>query len=304
MKHFKSIDDYCQAICIPAPKHPYFDIRSFEENMPTVVAQMPSFKHEFYAIAIKIEGGGTVTSGVHQQLPKGASVFFNTPFQVLSWDIIPDWQGYYLMFTKEFIAQSQYLQSLLHEFPFLKIDTSQPFKVFPHEIQRLLHIYEGIHREYQYLQPDSLRIIESQVLVLLNYVKRYFTRQFDAREAQNAIRKADINLLSRFQHLLEAAFYKESLSDQKTHSPSFYADQLAVHTNHLNAILKQITGKTTKNHIHLHLLGLAKSKLIHSNLSIKEIAYELHFESPNRFSSFFKKMTDTTPNKYRKQQVL
>ena len=304
MKHFKTIQDYCKAINIPAPKYPFFDIRSFEENMPTVLAQMKPFKHEFYAIAIKVEGSGKVISGHHKDFPQGATIFFNSPFQILSWDILPDWEGYYLMFSKEFITQSKHLQALLTEFPFLKIDKSIPFEVKPHEVSKLLTIYEDIKQEIQDLQKDSMKIIEAYVLVLLNFVKRFFKTQTNQEEATTAFRKADINLLSRFQTLIETNFYNTDFAAQKTHSPSYYAHQLAVHPNHLNAIVKQITGHTAKAHIHKHLLSLAKSRLLQTDMSVKEIAYFLHFDSPNQFSSFFKKYTQQTPNSFRKSNLL
>ncbi|WP_299121377.1 helix-turn-helix transcriptional regulator [uncultured Tenacibaculum sp.] len=300
MKHFKNIQNYCKAINIPPSKHPYFDIRSFEENMPTVVSKMESFKHEFYAIAIKVEGTGKAISGHHTNFPKGATVFFNSPFQLISWDILPDWEGYYLMFSKEFITQSKHLQQLLKEFPFLKIDKSIPFEVQPKEVSKLLAIYETIHEEQQNLKDDSLLIMEAQLLVLLNYVKRFFNAQVNKEEALEEFRKADVNLLSRFQTLIETNFYESSIANKKAHSPSFYAEKLAIHPNHLNATVKQITGHTAKKHIQNHILRLAKSRLLQTQMSVKEIAYSLHFDAPNNFNSFFKKNTSQTPNSYRK----
>ena len=302
MQQFKTIEAYCKAIQIVPPKHAYFDIRSFEENMPTVVAKMPPFKHEFFAIAIKVEGSGKVISGHHRHFPEGATIFFNSPFQLLSWDILPDWEGYYIMFSKEFVTQSRYLQQMLSQFPFLKIDKSIPFEVKPEEVSKLLSVYEAIYEEYQDIQKDSLNIIEAHVLVLLNMVNRFFNKQVAKDDAVAAFRKADISLLSRFQTLIETSFYNEPLDSKKTHSPSYYAQQLAVHPNHLNATVKQVTGHTAKIHIHNHLVRLAKSRLLQTDMSIKEIAYALHFDSPNNFSSFFKKYAQKTPNAYRKDQ--
>jgi AraC-like DNA-binding protein len=300
VQHFKNIPDYCKAINISNPKQPYFDIRSFEENMPSIVSKTKPFKHEFYAIAIKVEGSGKAITGHHTNFPEGATIFFNTPFQIISWDILPDWEGYYLMFTKEFVTQSKHLQNLLDEFPFLKIDKSIPFEIEPKEVSKLLAIYESIYEEQQSLKQDSLIIIEVQVLVLLNFVKRFFNTQVKKEEAEIAFRKADVNLLSRFQTLIETSFYENVLIGKKTHSPSFYAEQLAVHPNHLNATVKQITGHTAKNHIQNHILRLAKSRLLQTEMSIKEIAYALHFDAPNNFNSFFKKQTGQTPSTYRK----
>ena len=56
MKLFKTIADYCKAINIDPPEYSHFDIRKFEDNMATVVNAMKPFRHEFYAVAIKVEG--------------------------------------------------------------------------------------------------------------------------------------------------------------------------------------------------------------------------------------------------------
>ncbi len=270
--------------------------------MPTVVASMEPFRHEFYAIAIKVEGSGKAITSHYNNFPDGATVFFNTPFQLISWDILPDWQGYYIMFSKEFIIRSKHLQELLTEFPFLKIDKSIPFEVKPEEVSKLLSIYEAIYHEHHHPKPDSSAVIEAHVLVLLTYVKRFFVSQFDEQEADKAIRKADVNLLSRFQTLLELTLNDLETEARKPHSPSYYAEQIAVHPNHLNAIVKQITGHTAKAHINAQLIRMAKSRLIQTSDSVKEIAYGLNFDSPNNFNAFFKKHTGQTPNSFRKSQ--
>ncbi|MEM7381962.1 MAG: helix-turn-helix domain-containing protein [Bacteroidota bacterium] len=304
MEQFQTIKDYCKAIIIPDPIDPYFDIRTFEDNMPTVVAKMEPFKHEFFAIAIKVEGSGKAVTGHHTNFPEGATVFFNSPFQIVSWDILPDWEGYYLMFSKEFVMRSTHLDRLLEEFPFLKIDKAIPFEVKPEEVSKLLSLYEGIYKEYNNLKPDSFAIIEAEVLLLLNFVKRFFNNQVSEEVAQTEFRKADVSLLSRFQTLIETSFYENGQQHGKLHSPSFYANELAIHPNHLNFVVKQITGHTAKAHIRDHILRLAKSRLVQTEMSVKEIAYSLHFDSPNSFSSFFKKQTLQTPNTFRKSNHL
>ncbi|MEO1654804.1 MAG: hypothetical protein AAFU64_14755, partial [Bacteroidota bacterium] len=155
MKHYKSISAYCEGIGIPPPRHPHFDIRSFEENMPVVHKHMPPFRHEFYAIAIKADGDGRVISGPHTDFPPGASIFFNSPFQIISWEILPNWKGYYLMFSSDFIAQSNYLASILRDFPFLKMEKSIPFEIEPEDQAPILNIYQHIQQEYHQKAPDK-----------------------------------------------------------------------------------------------------------------------------------------------------
>ena len=303
MEHFTAIKDYCKAIQILPPKYHHFDIRSFEENMEYVIHKMPPFRHEFYAIAIKHEGEGKVISGHHTNFPEGNTIFFNTPFQILSWDIVPNWQGYYIMFSQEFIAQSVYLSEKLSNFPFLRMDKSIPFEVNPNELQNILSIYENIWQEYHSKSTDKFQIIEPYVLLLLNYVKRYFLKQVDnLQEPQTT----ELSLLTRYQSLIQESFYPEASLETfvNLRSPQYYAQKLHVHPNHLNAVVKKITGLTALNHIHQHILKLAKGYLVQTELSIKEIAYTLYFESPNNFNTFFKKNTSLTPLQYRKRKKL
>lgn len=306
MKHFKQIQDYCASIQISPPKHAHFDIRSFENNMKTVVKQMPPFRHEFYAIAIKSEGGGSVKTGEFVDFTDGASIFFNSPFQVLSWDILPDWKGYYLMFSQDFIAQSVVLTDLLQLFPFLKIDQSIPFAIPDNQLQEVLQVFETIWKEYNGTEPDKMKLIEAQVFLLLSYVKRFFEQQIDVKVAEKSLKAADLKLLSRYQQLIESSFYPEVGLEKNAnpHSTRFYAEKLSVHPNHLNAIVKAVSGVKALSHIHNHILSLAKSYLAQTSWSVKEVAYRLHFESPNAFSTFFKKHTHKTPLAYRKDTRL
>lgn len=302
MKHFKSISDYCKGIQIPPPKHPHFDIRSFEENMKTVVSQMPAFRHEFYAIAIKADGDGRVVSGQFADFPEGSSIFFNTPFQLLSWDIVPNWSGYYLMFSQDFVAQSPVLSQLLSLFPYLKMEKSIPFEIPHQQLDQILSIYQNIWDEYNGNATDKFQIIEAQVYLLLCIVKRLFEKQVDQDMAKSSLKAADLKLLSRYQTLIQTSFYPDTKHETfaNIHSTSYYAQKLSVHPNHLNATVKKITGLTALNHLHNHLLILSKSYLAQTDWSIKEIAYTLFFDSPNNFSSFFKRYTKLTPLEYRK----
>jgi len=301
MKHFRTITEYCRAIQISKPRYPNFDIRSFSENMPTVVKKMLPFRHEFYAIAIKAEGEGKVVSGHHTDFPDGATIFFNSPFQILSWDILPNWEGFYVMFSTDFLAKSRHFTDLLTDFPFLKLDKTIPFEVQKEDVNKLLTIYENIYQEYHGSHSDNFQFIEVYVLLLLHHVKRYFYQQVNLDDVQHQIRTADLKLLTRFQTSIQTSFYPNAPAEKfaNHHSPRYYAEKLHIHPNHLNAMVKEITGKTASHHIQQHILQLAKSYLAQTEWSVKEIAYTLHFDSPNNFSAFFKKHTQLTPLTYR-----
>jgi AraC-like DNA-binding protein len=97
---------------------------------------------------------------------------------------------------------------------------------------------------------------------------------------------------------LEVAFTDEYAESEIRH-PAFYADKLNVHPNHLNAVVKRITGNTATHLIQNQILIHAKSLLLQTDLSIKEIAYRLQFSEPTHFNAFFKKFTHQTPQQFR-----
>jgi YesN/AraC family two-component response regulator len=82
-------------------------------------------------------------------------------------------------------------------------------------------------------------------------------------------------------------------------SVKYFAEQLHLSPNYLSDLLKKQTGKNGTEHIQLHVIELAKDKLLGSTVSVSEIAYELGFEYPQYFSKMFKKKTGMTPAEFR-----
>ena len=303
MQHIKTLRDYCTAINISAPKNNHFDIRRFEENMLTVVPNMPPFRHEFYAIAIKKDGGGHAHTGPHSTASEGYVLFFNSPYQIISWDIHPNWEGYYVLFTQEFVSKSRVFQNLLLEFPFLRMDNSIPFNISEDDMQTILQVFESIYQEHHNTQQDSTSVIQAHVYVLMNYIKRYYDKSTIEKGSQEN-RNRDLQLISGYQALIEMHLAHEENFDPdfNPHSTTFYATHLGIHPNHLNTIAKRITGQTALKLLHRKLFDYSTSFLLQTRLSIKEIAYSLHFKEAAHFTNFFKKHSGLTPLQFRKNR--
>lgn len=299
MKTITTITDYCREINIPPPKHPFFDIRSFEENMKTVNARQSPFRHEFYAIALKQEGGNREVNGK----PLSAALFFNSPYQVISWDILPDWKGWYIIFDREFISMNKIWNNFIIDFPFFRLDKYIAFDLPEAAHAEAGNYFSKIFEEYHSDHKDKIQFIQAYTQLLLNITKRHFERlDIDSTALENN-RTADILLVTRFQTLIEMMTTQED-ADPAMRQPSFYAEQLNIHPNHLNAVVKRITDKTASQLIQQYLITFAKSLLVQTELSIKEIAYRLQFTEPTHFNAFFKKQTGITPQQYRENPRL
>ena len=302
MKHFSTLLEYCRGINISPPKWKDFDIRSFEKNMQTVHQKMPEFKHEFYAIALKIDGGGFASTGNYSTKDLKATVFFNSPYQIISWDIPPDWKGYYIIFSDDFFRRTRVSKNITEVYPFLLIDNTIPMKVSEQEAEQYGKLFSDINLEFELDESGSKDIIANYLEILLRKVERlYKSTKIDIPITQNE-RKRDLDFVSRFKALLDISFQPGKEHEEKLHphQVKFYANILNLHPNHFNSIVKRITGKSASEHIYLQILSLAKSRLNNTNQSIKEIAFGLYYDYPNHFSHFFKSRTGMTPSQFRK----
>jgi AraC-like DNA-binding protein len=86
----------------------------------------------------------------------------------------------------------------------------------------------------------------------------------------------------------------------KCRFPVDFAAALAVHVNHVNRCLKDITGKTTSQHIAERIILEASILLYTSKLNVCEIGYCFGFEEGPHFINFFKKNAKMSPTAYRK----
>jgi AraC family transcriptional regulator, transcriptional activator of pobA len=87
--------------------------------------------------------------------------------------------------------------------------------------------------------------------------------------------------------------FKLVVETHLTEQPSIntIADKLSLTTNSLYRIVKEYSGISPKDFFTNRLMMEAQRKLQYSNLSVKELAYELGFNDPDYFSRLFKKCT-------------
>lgn len=127
---------------------------------------------------------------------------------------------------------------------------------------------------------------------MLKYCKRYYDRQFITRGYSQG------GCLAKFERYLQTYYDSEDELDGIP-SVQMCGQALQKSPQYLSDLLKAEMGKSAKEHIDLFLVNKAKSLLMQSNQSIKEIAYQLGFDYPNHFSKLFKIKTGFSPSDYR-----
>ncbi|KFC18657.1 AraC family transcriptional regulator [Chryseobacterium sp. FH1] len=105
---------------------------------------------------------------------------------------------------------------------------------------------------------------------------------------------ADKPIYVRFKKLLNE-HYKEHRTVQ------YYADELVITPKKLNSITKKHCGETAIQSIHNRILIEIKRQLMFSDLSHKEIAFDLGFNSPSALNKFVRAKLQETPTELQQE---
>ncbi|MDA6071984.1 helix-turn-helix domain-containing protein [Flavobacterium sp. AC] len=259
------------------------------------ISKIPTYnRRDFYKICIN-----TSKSLIHYAdrgiETDGTILFFGNPHIPYSWEIISSvFHGYACVFTEEFLKANDRSESL-HESPLFKIGGTPIFalstdqKVFIDSLFRKM-IEE---QETDYVFKDDL---------IRNYINLILHESMKMQPTENFFKhkNASSRITSLFLELLERQFPIETKNEPLVlKTPQDYAQSLAVHVNHLNRSVKEITGKSTTAHITERIIGEAKALLQHTDWSIADIGYSLGFEYPSYFNNYFKRLTGTIPKSLR-----
>ncbi|UOE50763.1 AraC family transcriptional regulator [Mucilaginibacter sp. SMC90] len=133
------------------------------------------------------------------------------------------------------------------------------------------------------------QMLTSWLRVLVIYLSRLYGEQYN-----ETCVTLNYCLLKSFQALIAEHYATQ-------HDVAAYAEKLNLTPGHLTDVIKQQSGKTAITHIHERLIVEAKRRLLHTELSVKQIADDLGFEDAAYFNRFFKRITDTTPMGFRTQ---
>jgi AraC family transcriptional regulator, transcriptional activator of pobA len=253
-------------------------VREFNGFIP------PNRRSEFIISFLK-KGSGKRTIGC-SDFPLKKNTISIVPSRAIMSSIYDsvDVSGYVLMFNIDLFLQNGFPYHLVLNKKVLKASL-KPFVVLNDgQAQKVEQLLENILEEHNELLPRREEMLTNKILELLILCDRYFS----ADQEEGVCNP----IIERFTEEIERHF-------TANHSVKFYASLLNLHPNFLNNQVKKLTGLTAKQTINNRIVLEAKYLLYSSSMKIKEIAYELGFEDPNYFISFFKKAEQISPAQFR-----
>lgn len=269
-----------------------FQVEVFDANRHFSVKY--PHRHDFFEVLYLSKGTGFHVIDGNKYEIKPPCVFFMSPGQAHKIEFSSDIEGYIYIFTPEFYLINQTNQNRLIEFPFfftIRQENRPLMLESADDIQFLETLFKKGIAEIEKRNQFSVDLLRSVLdLILTSCAVLYKTD-----ESLQAKGKGHI-LVKKFLQLVEENYHKNLPVNE-------YAGMLALTPNHLTQTVSLLTGKTTSQIIKSKQVLEIKRLLVHTNLSVTEIAGRLNFPDQSYFTKFFKRETGSTPLQYKASQA-
>ena len=250
---FDSLSRMHKVLDIPAPMHPLVSlINNATGTIPLDKLPSPHILN-FYKISYKMNFQGKFKYGQHFYDFDEGGMFFVSPNQITGGhDPLSDQSGYTLLFHPDFLLGYE-LAKKIKTYGFFSYSISEALHLSEKEKTTIIAVFESIEDELKgRIDNFSQDVVISQIELLLNYAKRFYSRQFITRKAVGS------NLLQNVEDFLHAYFKSQQVQKQGLPTVQFLSSQLNVSASYLSDMLRSLTGQNAQQHIHNHLIEKAK----------------------------------------------
>ncbi|MBO9204639.1 MULTISPECIES: helix-turn-helix domain-containing protein [Niastella] len=245
----------------------HFNVFKLDPFVGKNAKPLPYNRKDFYKITLLIGNNRIHYADKTVDCPN-YSLLFGNPMIPYSWEPLDDNQcGYFCIFTEDFFSHFGNIK----EYPVFKPGGDKVFILNETTVQAVTDTFKQmlteIASDYQF-KYDVLRNLVHELVHKAQKMPPAASATATETRGNAAMRTTAI-----FIELLERQFPIELINQQlKLKTPAEFAEQLAVHVNHLNRNVKAVMGKTTTQVIAERIAQEARALLKHTNWNISEIA--------------------------------
>jgi len=274
----------------------HFNIFTIEELMRSYPSRpaMSFQRQDYYKLCLlsgrsQIAYADKVVEVEHQALWFATS---RVPYRWLPHDL--NQTGYFCLFTEEFVLPSR-SGVTLEELPIFQPGSCPLLEVSSADYAAIEVIFQKMAQEITSDYAFKYDLLRAYLWELIHRGQK-----LQPVAAQAPAHNASARVTALFSELLERQFPLATPQQQlRLRTAKDYADQLAVHVNHLNRVLKETTGHTTTELLGGRVAQEAKVLLKQTTWTVSEIADSLGFADVAHFCNFFKRQTSLTPGDFR-----
>ncbi|MFK7924966.1 MAG: helix-turn-helix transcriptional regulator [Bacteroidia bacterium] len=250
-------------------------------------------RHDYYTVLFVERANGEHLIDYRPYAFAERQVHFVSPGQVHQVMATDKPKGWVITFSPDFLVQNNIPSHFIANVNLFRVfGDSPPLVLDEPNFDRLCELLQAMEN----LMPQQLRYRARALgaylqLFLIHSSNSRFLDEGQLDESANS----EVCILRDFKHLVDHSYHQ-------WHKVGDYAEEMHISPKHLSQTVKKNVGQTAKEMIQGRLLLEAKRMLIHTEFSIKEIAYELGYHEPLHFSAFFKKQAGLSASAFREQQ--
>lgn len=195
-----------------------------------------------------------------------------------------DFEADYIIMSEEFtqslgIGNTFNIRNIVAHEPYviLGVEAQEAMEGYITMCRRLIATERNPHR------PEILRLLTRAFFLGMGYF---------LHEGSNTPKSHGEQLTEKFMALVE--------DNYRTHRDlAFYAERMHLTAKHLSTTIKSVSGKSATEWIEQYVVLDTITQLRSTRRTIKEIGYDLGFESPSLFGKYFRRVVGISPAQYR-----
>lgn len=246
-------------------------------------------RHDFYTIIVVKSAEGKHIIDFNTYALGQRQIFFLAPGQVHQLMEHQPSEGYALTFSTAFLIENAIAVAFVESLNLFNNYGHSPALVLEEEQFEDVFAFCAkmfqLHNSQQTYKSLSIGAYLKLLLIACN-----------SSCTLNSVEPLNFNssqhFIKDFKALVEQDYKRE-------HSTQYYAERLHISPDYLNRKIKSHIGKTAKEYIQSRIVTEAKRLICFSELSHKEIGYDLGFNEPSNFSHFFKNCTNLSPSAFK-----
>ncbi|MCR4765431.1 MAG: helix-turn-helix domain-containing protein [Bacteroidaceae bacterium] len=269
----------------------YFKVWQHRKRLNKVVFSYA----DYFIVSLFLERGKLSYADKCIEIEPGTIVFAN-PALPSAWEPLTEKEaekGFSCMFTYEFIKKEEWgfflntplLDLTLDQAIFLNKEAMSTTKRLFQRMIEVSKIDDGMKDEMMH-----------SILHLIIYESMHGKEERVYKVQHNAAQRTVELFLLLLDRQFPLTYPKQKL---EMRSAVDYAQRLSIHVNHLNRVVKQVTGKTTTDIIASRITKEAINLLQNTQLNVAEVAYALGFEEQASFTTFLKRRLGKGPKEVR-----
>lgn len=241
-------------------------------------------KHNFFEIIYIEKGSGTQCINQHEFEYREGNIFLLPPLDCHFFKITKMSRFYFIRFTDHYFLRGNSLMKYNEWFDKIAYVLANynkiPGDIISSESERqyIINNIKVIHHEFLSNDNYSEPIIAGSIASILNILARSIEKKYVEQANKND---------NRFGEILR--FINTNITNSKYLRLPFLAEKFNISKSYFSEYFKKQANFSLADYILKSKLRIAETKILHTNLSLKEIAIQLSFTDSSHLSKSFKK---------------